>query len=150
MDTNSRGKALFAAMVLAIGTMGATATEAAAAAEGTSVPGCRLYRPDPHIVAGQRVRINYYFSCNNRRIRYVKVTLSLKRHRGGVWDAVETSYQFDSFQNPAQAGINTTLETPSACQSGKRYHGDITINVSLAGAQSRTSTVRGPSITCAR
>ncbi|MFI6741669.1 hypothetical protein ACIBI9_52910 [Nonomuraea sp. NPDC050451] len=74
----------------------------------------------------------------------------MRRHRGGLPDAVETSYQFDRFQNPAQAGINAALETPAACQSGKRYHGDITINVSLAGAQSRTSTLRGPSITCAR
>ncbi|MFG6194814.1 hypothetical protein [Nonomuraea sp. JJY05] len=74
----------------------------------------------------------------------------MRRHRGGLPDAVETWYQFDGFQNPAQAGINTALETPAACRPGKRYHGDITINVSLGGAQNRTSTLRGPSITCPR
>jgi hypothetical protein len=74
----------------------------------------------------------------------------LRRHRGGLPDAVEAWYQFDRVRNPAQAGINAPLETSAACRSGKRYHGAITLNVSLAVAQNRTSTLRGPSITCTR
>jgi hypothetical protein len=123
-------------------------SEAAQAGELSSIPGCRVYRPDPHIVTGNKVSVAYFFKCNNRRIRYAKVTIALRRHRALAPDAVEAWYQFDDYRDPTRAGINTSLQTRKACKRGKKYHGDITINVSFNADQMRTHTLRGPSITC--
>jgi hypothetical protein len=112
------------------------------------LPGCNVYPPDAHIVPGRRIDVQYYFECNNPRIRYVKATLSIRRDRDLVPDATVKYYQFDNFRDPRRAGINASLQSDGKCQRGKKYHGDITINVSLNANQKYTKTLRGKSVTC--
>jgi hypothetical protein len=118
------------------------------AAHADLPPGCKVFPPDAHIVSGQKIDVDYLFRCNNPRIRYVKATLTIKRHRGGLPDATVKSYQFDNFRDPSHAGINSSLQSDGPCTRGKSYHGDITINVSLNADQQHTETRRGNSVTC--
>jgi hypothetical protein len=112
-----------------------------------AIPGCSVHTPDAHQVAGRTIDVDYLFSCNNSRIRYVKVTLNIRRHRGGLPDEVKKSYQFDNFQNPGRAGINAALQW-GPCSRGQRYHGDITVNATLNADQHATESRRSVSITC--
>lgn len=133
--------------LIALG-MGAASMLIAPAAHADLPSGCRVFPPDAHIVSGRKIDVQYLFKCNNPRIRYVKVTLNIKRHRGGLPDATVESYQFDNFRDPPHAGINGRLQTDGPCTRGKSYHGDITVNVSLNASQQYTETRRGNSVTC--
>ena len=119
-----------------------------AQAASAPAPGCAVSKPAPHLIAGRRVSVSYYFSCNNPRIRYVKATLVLRYHRPHWADAVVKSYMFDRFADPRRAAINAPLQTDGPCIRGKKYHGDITINVMLSATEMSTHSVRGPSIQC--
>jgi hypothetical protein len=105
--------------------------------------------PDAHIVAGRKVDVDYLFTCDNPRIRYVKATLALRRDRAITSDPVLESYQFDDFRDPRRAGVNTSLTTDGACKRGKKYHGDITVNVTYSAVEMVTHRVRGKSVRCA-
>lgn len=121
---------------------------ASAATRADLAPGCVVARPDAHILQDRRVDVQFYFRCNNPRIRYAKATLQIKRHRKGWADAAVKWYQFDKFRDPRQAGINGALQSSGRCGSGKQYHGDITINVMLSADQMYTHHLRGPSVVC--
>lgn len=119
------------------------------AAHAELAPGCTVYPPDAHVLtADRRIDVDYLFRCDNPRIRYVKATLAIKRHRAAAPDATVKWYQFDNFRDPHRAGISASLQSDGPCQRGKRYHGDITINVSLNANQMYTTTLRGKSVEC--
>lgn len=132
--------------VLGLAVAGAALLVPAGGAQA-AIPGCNVYAPDAHQTAGRTIDVDYFFSCNNSRIRYVKVTLAIRRHRGGLPDEVKKSYQFDNFRNPARAGINAALQW-GPCTRGQRYHGDMTVNASLNADQQYTESKRSVSITC--
>ncbi len=138
---------LLSSMVV-VGTTSAGVLLSAVSAQAGTAPGCTVTAPDAHVVRDRIIDVDYLFKCDNPRIRYVKATLSIKRHRGGLPDATVKSYQFDNFTDPTHAGINSSLRTDGACERGKRYHGDITVNVSLNADQQYTETRRGNSVTC--
>jgi hypothetical protein len=140
--------AVFLVMLGTVPGLSPAKADAHPAAPADLPPGCNVYSPDAHIVTGRRVDVDYMFSCNNPRIRYMKVTLTIKRHRAWAPDATVESYQFDNFSDPSHAGINGSLQSDRPCRQGKRYHGDITINVSLNADQQYTETRRGRSVTC--
>lgn len=125
-----------------------SATTAPTATAATAVPGCKIYAPDAHIISGRKLDVDYLFRCDNPRIRYVKVTLNIKRHRAGWADSTVKSYQFDNFSDPAHAGINSSLQGDGRCKRGRTYHGDITINVSLNANQQYTESRRSSSVKC--
>jgi hypothetical protein len=131
-------------------TLGLSAASAFAgpAAHADLPPGCSISPPDAHIISGRTIDVEYLFACNNPRIRYVKVTLSIRRDRAGLPDGTVKSYQFDNFRDPRHAGINASLQSDGPCVRGHKYHGDITINVMLSAEEQFTETRRGKSVTC--
>lgn len=131
------------------GLIGAALLATAGPAQADVPPGCSVSPPDAHIVSGRKVDVDFLFRCDNPRIRYVKVTLNIRRDRSGWSDPAVTTYQFDNFRDPTHAGVNSSLQTDGACERGKRYHGDITVNVMLNADQTFTETRRGPSVSCA-
>ncbi len=136
---------VFFTVLLAITAMTSLSAGTAQAAE----VGCRVLPPDTHIIAGPEVSTQFQFRCDNSRIRYVKVTLNIKRHRGQLRpDATVKSYQFDNFRDPSQAGVNARMNVGHRCAKGKKYHGDITVNVTLNADQMKTIRMRGKSVTC--
>ncbi len=118
------------------------------AAHADLPPGCTVSPPDAHIISGRKIDVDFLFKCDNPRIRYVKATLNIRRHRPGLPDRTVKSYQFDNFRDPHHAGINASLQTDGPCVQGHKYHGDITINVTLNATQQYSETRRGKSVTC--
>ena len=146
MHTELFSRLLRAAAILML--IPAVTMPLSAGAAEAEAPGCDVRSPDAHMLAGPRVGLHYLFSCDNPRIRYVKVTVAIRRDRGGWSDAVVEHYQFDRFRDPGRAGVDAWLVVDHDCAKGKKYHGDITVNSMLNGDQMGTTSRRGDSVTC--
>ena len=140
-------KKIISVAAIAVGLAG-SAVLTGGVAQAEQQAGCSVSRPDAHIVAERKVDVDYLFTCNNARIRYVKATLNIRQHRGGAPDKIVKSYQFDDFRDPRRAAINGSLQSDGPCSKGKKYHGDITINVILNADQHYSQTLRGNSVKC--
>jgi hypothetical protein len=147
-DPAVRSRSLLRHATTLLLTGGLLASLSAGTAEAAGPSGCRVSPPDTHIVAGRKVDAQYLFTCDNRSIGYVKVTMVLRRDRPVVSDAVLESEQFDRFRDPSRAGVNADLLTDGACHPGHKYHGDITLNVTYVTNRMVTYHVRGRSVKC--